>query len=1157
MNIGESLNQSNGSEKKGLAPVNQMLSIFESQLAMALDFNGNIKDISEPYVRFLGYASKDDLVGKNIRLLIEDSEEAKAIQQENWRNLLSEKTVTGIFKRLDAKGSPMWVKGNIIPVKGSTSAENRIFEYVIDINDEKALEEQAKTQLEEIKAQEEELRQNMEEISAQQEASERERKKNKATLDGCVDAVITIDVYNTVQYWNPAAEALTGYSAEEMLGKDMTLIIPQEEKQGHLKGMEMYLQTGIKKVLGKGRETKVQHKSGSTIPVLLTLSEAKLGEERIFTAFIKDYTEIVKQRNAAEQERLKNKAILDGCVDAVVTINAQNIVEYWNPAAEKLTGYSSEEMMGQNMELIIPERRRAAHNMGLQMYMKTGVKKVIGVGREEFIKTKDGKEIPILLTLSETSVGGHQIFTAFLKDISEQKAVKDAQDQLQRELEARMKQINLACIVSEADLKGRVTFVNDKLCEVTGYTREECIGKPHNMFRHPDTPKEVFAEMWDKIQNGQMFRGTIKNKKKNGDPYWVDAIIAPVLDDNGNPLKYVGVRYDITDIVLKEEALKTNLEQIASQEEELRQNMEEMTATQEEMARKDQEMSGILTAIDSEFASMEYKPDGTIIKANQNFCRILGFKEDELIEKKHSTFVDIDYANSNEYKSFWQDLGRGVSKQGDFQRFGKDGDELFIKAVYSPVFDVDGKVTKVVQLATDVTAFTKGFNEASNFINQLREGKFDAEMRLKGLNLPDNLKNVTDNLSYLRDLMQNILGEVNRVVKLAGEEGKLDEQLKLDNVSGAWGVLVNSINGLLSSITEPIFNINGILEKLAQGDLSQQVDLEVKGQLKLMADALSLAMKNIRDLILQVEQQGVDVAEAAVQLLAKSESMKNNTTEVASAIQEMAEGAQDQAAKTDESSKLVEGILSSAREMGKIAQTVNEKAESEQALCNSGLKTMSQLVSNMEEISKSAVITSESIDTLTVRQEEISRTLNVITDIAAQTNLLALNAAIEAARAGDAGRGFAVVAEEIRKLAEDSRRSAGDIEKVISGVQKDINEAAKAIEKMDGSVKSGGKATKEAETAFQSIQESSSETFSLSKDVVSATGLQEKDIASVVKNIEQIVVVSEETAAGTEEIAASSQALNSSMEEVSITSRRLTEIAENLKAGLAKFKLDK
>jgi len=211
----------------------------------------------------------------------------------------------------------------------------------------------------------------------------------------------------------------------------------------------------------------------------------------------------------------------------------------------------------------------------------------------------------------------------------------------------------------------------------------------------------------------------------------------------------------------------------------------------------------------------------------------------------------------------------------------------------------------------------------------------------------------------------------------------------------------------------------------------------------------------------------------------------------------------------------------------------------------------------MSGIKESAGQTAKSIDVLTRRTEEIGRTLNVITDIASQTNLLALNAAIEAARAGDAGRGFAVVAEEIRKLAEDSRRSAVEIEKIISDVQKDTQAAGKAIEAMEVSVKEGNKSSVEAESIFQEIAKSSEETFNASQEIQTATIAQKESIGIVVKNFEQIVVVSEETAAGTQEVASSSQQMSNGMLEIAKAGDELSAVAAQLQSGLQQFKLRK
>ena len=607
-------------------------------------------------------------------------------------------------------------------------------------------------------------------------------------------------------------------------------------------------------------------------------------------------------------------------------------------------------------------------------------------------------------------------------------------EQLKRELETRMNQINVACIVSESDLKGNIIYVNDKLCEVSQYSREECIGQPHSMFRHPDMPKSVFKELWATIGRGNIFRGIIKNRKKDGSPYWVDALIAPVLGPNGKPVKYIGVRYDITETVMKQ-----------------------------------QELEGQMEAINSALAYIEFKTDGTVIKANDLFLKGMKYRHDEIEGKHHRIFCETGYAHSREYTAFWDNLRNGIPQLGEVKRVAKDGTEVWLQANYTPVKDNKGIVVKVIKLANDIT-----------------------------------------------------------------EQKNRDRQFK-----------------------EQVTVISDIILQISKGNLTNRVVLNATGDIQAMADSLNAAIDNINDLLLNIGKNADVVSSSSINMLEKTEGMKRNTGEVASAISQMAKGAQDQANRTDESSKLVERVKSSAEDMEQKANSINQAAEKGQRGSENGLKTMKVLVNNMNGIKESAQQTSKSIDILTQRAEEIGRTLNVITDIANQTNLLALNAAIEAARAGDAGRGFAVVAEEIRKLAEDSRKSAVEIEKIIGDVQKDTQAASKAIDTMQVSVRDGNNATNEAELIFQEIAQSTQNTFDFSKKIQEASNGQKAAIDLVVKNIEQIVVVAEETAAGTQQAASSSQQLNNAMGEIADGSNKLTGVAKELQAGVEKFKLRK
>lgn len=735
------------------------------------------------------------------------------------------------------------------------------------------------------------------------EQLERDFNRNLMALEEAVDSVIQIDKDKLITFYNKAAEKLFGYTKDEVMGKNVKMIVPLEHRAVHDNYVDNNIKTGINKVIGSGRDLQATRKDGTRMWINLSLSKTQVGNDVQFTAFIKDITE-----ERFNKER--NNQILEQAVDSVVTIDANKTVLFFNKAAETMFGFTREEVLGKNVKMIVPIEHRTNHDQYVESNIQTGVNKVIGKSRDLEMTRKDGSKFWGNLSLSKVEVDGQLQFTAFIKDITAQKKAVIEMEALQSELKTRMDQINVACVVSESDLKGDIIYVNDLLCEVSQYTREECIGQPHSMFRHPDMPKSVFKELWATIGRGKIFRGVIKNRKKDGSPYWVDALIAPVMGPNGKPIKYIGVRYVITEQVLREEELK----------------------------------------------------------------------------------------------------------------------------------------------------------------------------------------------------------------KQAEEQGKIID----------------------------------VIKAMSTGDLSQRADSQSD-----MAKQVNSALDNLTSVLNNISQASDVVAKSSDLLQKKTGEMKRNTTEVATAISQMAKGAQDQAARTDESSKLINHVMASSNEMEKKANLINKAAERGLESSNQGMKTVKVLVNNMGGIKDSAGQTAQSINVLTKRTEEIGRTLNVITDIASQTNLLALNAAIEAARAGDAGRGFAVVAEEIRKLAEDSRKSAVEIEKIIGDVQKDTQAAGKAIEIMESSVKEGNKSSIEAEGIFQEIAKSSDETFSASKEIQVATVTQKESIGSVVKNFEQIVVVSEETAAGTQQVASSSQQMSSGMNDVAKAGDELSAVAAELQAGVQQFKLKK
>lgn len=598
-----------------------------------------------------------------------------------------------------------------------------------------------------------------------------------------------------------------------------------------------------------------------------------------------------------------------------------------------------------------------------------------------------------------------------------------------------------------------------------------------------------------------------------------------------------------------------------------------LTTKKDGVKQKLDEMEALLKAINASAAFIEFTPDGTIVRANDIFLKALKYSMEEVEGKHHRIFCEINYANSTEYQQFWGNLRNGIAQVGEFKRIAKDGSGVWIQANYTPVINESGTVIKVIKIASEITEQKIKNMDFQSQMEAIGRSNAVIEFNMDGTIITAN-ENFLNVVGYTLD---EIKGKHHKIFvdhAYARSEEYRDFWNRLNrgdyfvgtytrvNKKGKELFIQASYNPILDLSGKPIkvvkyaldmTEVISAIKAMAKGNLSVRCDTSADNN-GLTAE-VNTALDNLNSVLNKISQGSDIVAKSSNILAQKVDAMKKNTTEVATAIAQMAKGAQDQAQRTDESSKLVGHVMTSANDMAAKSDLINKAAEKGLERSNQGVNTVKTLVTNMSGIKESAGSTSQSIGVLTKRTEEIGRTLSVITDIASQTNLLALNAAIEAARAGDAGRGFAVVAEEIRKLAEDSRKSAVEIEKIIADVQKDTMSASKAIDKMEESVKEGNQSSVEAEKIFLEIAKTSEETFDYSKEIQTATVAQRQAIEAVVKNIEQIVVVSEETASGTEEVATSSRQMDNSVTEIAKAGEDLSAVAAELQAGIQQFTL--
>lgn len=438
-------------------------------------------------------------------------------------------------------------------------------------------------------------------------------------------------------------------------------------------------------------------------------------------------------------------------------------------------------------------------------------------------------------------------------------------------------------------------------------------------------------------------------------------------------------------------------------------------------------------------------------------------------------------------------------------------------------------------------------------LKQLKTDKLLLEQKIE-----DATRQVSSQNSALKEqseLLEAAINETNFVVQQAVDSGNFRARIDVTTKTGAWKTLGNSINQLFETVTTPFNAINTIVNHMSEGDLTKRYVGEAKGDILELTNNLNKAMDKLTDVLTDISGKTEEITSSTEEMLVSSEEMNVSTEEIAAAISEISSGAQEQVIKIDESSSLIENILNSSSEMGNQAESINEVAKMGVAKSDDGRSLISQVDSSMQEILSYSSETDLSISALTQKANDITQVLRIIKEIAAQTNLLALNAAIEAAQAGDAGRGFSVVAEEIRKLAEGSKKSAGDIESLIMEVQNGTASTAKLIDIMNQNIKECKEATSQSLTTFASITQYYDESLQKSEQIVTATKQQTEDVSNVLKTISSVVVIAEETAAGTEQTASSASELSAGMTNYREKNQKVELITTELKERVDQFKL--
>ncbi|MEZ5814130.1 MAG: PAS domain-containing methyl-accepting chemotaxis protein [Alphaproteobacteria bacterium] len=465
------------------------------------------------------------------------------------------------------------------------------------------------------------------------------------------------------------------------------------------------------------------------------------------------------------------------------------------------------------------------------------------------------------------------------------------------------------------------------------------------------------------------------------------------------------------------------------------------------------EMRDILTALGKSQATIEFTPDGTILDANENFLNAMDYTLDEIKGQHHSMFADPQYADSPEYKDFWERLRAGEFQAGQFKRLGKNGKEIWIEASYNPVIRKNGKPYKIVKYATDITQKSLETAELNGLVDAINRSQAVIHFEMDGTILDAN-ENFLGTMGYTLDEIKGRHHSMFADPQYAASQEYKDfwERLRAGEFqAGQYKRFGKDSKEIwIEASYNPILDMNGKPFKVTKFATDLTPRKEENRQLA------SDFETNVQSLVKTVAASAIQMQGTAQSLAAAAEETSSQSNTVAAATEELSASVNEISAQITHSVKIVDEAVEQAK-----------KSE--------------QLVAGLVEAAT-----------------KIGEVTSLISDIADQTNLLALNATIEAARAGEAGKGFAVVASEVKGLAAETAKATEEIKLQINDIQDVSNNTAEAIKTItsvigqvseistaiSGAVEEQSAATKEVSANITGVQAAASQSGQTSTDLL-------------------------------------------------------------------------
>ena len=364
----------------------------------------------------------------------------------------------------------------------------------------------------------------------------------------------------------------------------------------------------------------------------------------------------------------------------VLCLSADWIIRSVNPAFCTAAGYRPEDLVGQSYDTLLRQKDRGTDQTRSFRQRVAAGADVAGIMPHQ---NREGQEIWLDLIASPIlgADGGLQEILITAHDIT-------AYHLRRRDNRSQVDAVARSMAVIEFDLSGNILAANDHFLKATGYAIDEIRGRHHRILMPEGTADgPEYRDFWSRLASGTSENGQVMRIGKGGRIVWLEATYETLIDPEGRPFKVVKYAFDVT-----------------------------------RARNQEAEVAAKLAAIETVQAVIEFDASGKVLRANDIFCKAMGYRPEEIEGRSHAMFLEPSYAASDDYRAFWDRLRAGQTVKDQFKRIGKGGREVWIEASYNPIRDAAGKVVKVVKFAVDTTAFRVTVEEAGRALRRLSEG---------------------------------------------------------------------------------------------------------------------------------------------------------------------------------------------------------------------------------------------------------------------------------------------------------------------------------------------------------------------------------------------------------------------------------------------------